>query len=407
MGGMRKPQFSIYDILLLTIGSLTLLIVLLSSEDTYESWVRLGKIQSLRTAMTLSDNLFDSTSKLAVERDITLSILYAPNENILNNLRPRLEESRQGSDDSLKRTLIELQKYNFPELASLSADSEAQIATIQKLRRQVDRAIILPAGERKRELAENSFTDITALIQQTRDIWIKFIKYFINIDPVVTYDMWLKHVLSSVMEYSGRSRALIGRLIVENVSPTSNDQADLIRWQGSSDLAWELAANIIAQGGMYKDHTIEPYFKDAKSHYLTVYDMVHDSFYILGPKPLKASYPISAEFWLDMAGQTTDSLYALHEAALKETQNYVVTLEAGAKKEITVDIASLVFAICLCLYSFLVINRRVVAPINSMVGTLLAITQNRDTSFKSLSPSQQAKIDKLTQMLQDFKKNLE
>ena len=397
-------RLSIRDTLILTIGGLTLLIVSSALYDTLNSGKNLERIRTLKTATLLSDRLFDANEKLAVERDISLSILYAPSEEIIDDLRPRLESSRKGADDALRLTLQELQIYDLPGLAILSRNSEAQIITIQKLRRKIDRAIILPAGERKRELSEQCFDEITKLIFQTQDIWSEFAKYFIDIDPTMTRHIRFKQFLGVIMEYSGRSRALIGRLIVENVPPTPRDQANLLRWQGATELSWDMASTMAVNGGLY--NAVKPYFKDAKSHYYTVYDMVRDSFYIPGAIP-EGTYPISVEMWLDLATQASDSLYSLNEASLKETKLFMETLEDTALRAITLKVLLLLSALFLCFFSFRVINRRVVAPITNMVDTLVVAIEGKNPLLKPSSASQQNEIDELTSMLHRFQQDME
>ena len=67
---------------------------------------------------------------------------------------------------------------------------------------------------------------------------MEFIRHFSDIDPAVTLQLRFKHFLGVIIEYTGRERALIGRLIVEKSSPTPEQQADLLKWHGAVEMGW-------------------------------------------------------------------------------------------------------------------------------------------------------------------------
>ncbi len=399
-----RPQLSIRNILLFIIGALTLLIISLVVGETYTEWQRLSKIEFLKQATLLSDQLFDTEEKLSVERDITYSLLYASDAETMNNLRPHLETSRRNVDETVQDTLSALGKYDFPELADQLQKSKSQFLDLQKLRQQIDISIALPAGKRDHALSQRWFTQATAMTQQTEDLWMQFVTRFTDVDPFVTLHMRFKHLLGIIMEYSGRERSVIGRLLVENVDPTPQEQAQLLQWQGVVDLGWNISDTLANQGKLYP--AITPYFKDAKSHYFSVYDMMRDIFYVPGAKH-GASYPISVEFWLELATQTTDSLNALKDSALKETRSYVDVLKAKTQREIAINSLFLLFALGLCAYSFLVITRRVIFPINAMVGALMNAIEGKPVSLAPLFQNRQDEIGKLAQVLHVFQENTE
>ena len=401
---MRLQQLSIRRVLFLTIGTLTLLITLLVVWEACTQWQRLAKIESLREATFLSDRLFDAEEKLAEERAISYSMLHAPDEETINNLQPQLKDSRQQADEALHQSLAALRNYTFSGTDDELDKTEKQFSTLQALRKEVDRAIALPPQMRDRSLSEHWFTEATATILQTQALWMQFIKHFSNIDSAVTLHLRFKRLLGIIMEYSGRERSLIGRLLVENADPTPQEQAQLLQWQGSVNLGWNISETLADQGGLAP--AITPYFKDAKSHYYTIYDMMRDIFYI--PRPRHGtSYPIAVDFWLELATQATDSLNTLKSMAVKQTRDYTDTLEAQARQEIAVDLLFLLFTACLCVYSFQSVNRRVIIPINTMVAALMHATEGRAVSLAPLFQNRQDEIGKLAQVLHAFHKNTE
>ena len=226
---MRRPQPSIRDILLLITGALTLIIALLAAKEMYGNWQRLSDIRSLKSASALSDQLFDATEKLSVERDIALSMLNASDEQAVADLQPRLRESRHDTDEAVHASMAALDGYDFPELSGLRRQIRSGLSTVQALRSEVDTAIRQPANRHKREVATRWSSEVTVLIVETQNLWIGFVRHFTEIDPVATEHLWYKHFLRTITDYSGRERSLIGQLIVENADPTPEQIAQLLR----------------------------------------------------------------------------------------------------------------------------------------------------------------------------------
>lgn len=401
---MHTRPLSLRTILLLTVSILTLLIVMMATREVYIEWKQLSKIQSLKQAVLFSDELFDATEKLSIERDIAFTMLHASDSDTIDRLRPNLKRSRQEVDGALSVALYTLKDYPFPELTPESGKSETAWQDIKALRLEIDQAIMLPKTQRPADLPARWFDQSSAAIAQTHGVWLGFIKHFIDVDPLVTLHMRFKYNLGVITEYTGRERSLIGRLIVENIDPSPDEQAKLLRWQGMVELAWKSCETLTEQSSLAP--VIAPYLRDAHSHYLTVYDMVHDLFYIPGATHGDA-YPIGAELWLELATQATDSLYALKDAALEKTQDYVGLLEAQAQRTIFWHATLLLFALLLCGFSFHAIIYRVLRPIHAMVEALLSATRGEPISFTQTAASSEDEIGKLSQVLSAFQQNME
>jgi len=401
---MFRRELSIRDILLLTVGMLTLLIAVLVASETLKDWHRLQDIRSLKNATILSDQLFEAGEKLSVERDIAYSMLHAPSNDMINTLRPGLSSSRKEADYALNLALLSLKYYDLPGLSTQLEKTEKQINSLHALRVEIDEAIALPLEKRNHDLLERWFTNATATITQTQMLWMGFIKNFSNIDSAATLHMRFKHILGIIMEYSGRERSLIGRLIVDNAAPTAPELAQLQQWQGTVDLGWKISDTLADQGGLYPD--VAPYFQDAKSHYFTIYDMIRGVFYA-PDRHGGTTYPISVDFWLEMATQTTDSLYALKDAALNETHNHITSLEKKALRSIGINSTLLLLALFLCLFCFRIIIRRVIFPVNYMIQALIDATEGKPLSFIPPSASQRDEIGRLTHVLYVFQQKME
>jgi signal transduction histidine kinase/CheY-like chemotaxis protein len=400
---MVTPQRSLRGILFLTTGTLTLIIALLAAKDVYSDWRRLTDIRALREVTISSDQLFDAVEKLSVERDIALSMMQALDSDTIDDLRPRLIESRLAADGALRASVTALNQFSFPEVAKLRSQMQSHLAVIQKLRPQIDSALNLPKQQRNPDLPKRWSDEITASMQDTENLWVDFVKYFTNIDPIVTQHLGFKQLLRTITDYAGQERSLVGQLIAENATPTPAQIAQLLRGQGIVEASWSMSRSLAGQSGLYP--FIAPVYTDASSHYSTLHDMIQDMIYVPNAGG-GAEYPISADLWFELANQASDSLGALKTRSIAQTRSYVEDLIAKTAEGITLQVTVFLLALLLCAYSFLVITRRVIRPINQMVVALLQATRG-EVVAPVLPTGRQDEIGKLSIVLHAFQQNVE
>jgi len=325
---MKMQPLSIRTVLILTISCLTMLIAFLSFKETYQETTRIIKIQSLQNAASTSDKLFEVSANLSELRNITYFMLYS-DQDMLNTLKPRLTESRKISDKTLEEAINSLSQYHFPGLFADIEATKVSLSKLNHLRTDIDHEMTLPVERRDKAKIESWYKQHTGLILQTHTVWIEFIKYFSNIDPIVALHFRFKHMLAILMEYGDRERSVIGRLIVENAAPTPEEQATLLEWHGATEMGWDRITTLSEQGNL--SASVGPYIKDTESHFTNVHDMVKDMFYIPGAK-YHTPYPIGIDLWLEISTQVSDSSEELKNAVLKETSAYLTHLVYKAKK---------------------------------------------------------------------------
>ena len=100
-------RYSIRQLLVTIIGLFAVVIVLITSHQTYQAWRKLDQIQELRRAITIADSLGDAVEALAIERGIIYTMLGAK-QNVGEHITLQLEEQRQRSDDALQAALTAL-----------------------------------------------------------------------------------------------------------------------------------------------------------------------------------------------------------------------------------------------------------------------------------------------------------
>jgi PAS domain S-box-containing protein len=398
-----KKSLSIRQILLLITGTLALMIALLVATDMVGSINRLAMLRSLASASVLSDQLFDATERLSVERDVALSLFDAPDVDTAEGLQSRLVESRKAANDALATAVPALDRYAFPELADLRGKIKTRMAVIRDLRGQIDKTMLLPPEKRDRALAARWSNEVTALIDETQNLWIGFIQHFTGVDAVATEQLWFKHFTRTITDYTGRQRSLIGRLIAQNADPSSAQTSQLLRDQGVIDESWDMARILAQQSGIWQP--IAPYYNDARSQYSTMHDMVQNIFYTPGARHA-GLYPIGADLWFELSTQASDSLGNLKDATLTQTRKYLDGRIADAQRQIDIQAVTLIIAVLLCLYSFWIVVVRVIRPINVMVDALGKTM--RGEHVESVPPAaRRDEIGKLARVLHAFQRTME
>lgn len=396
---MLHRQFSIRDTLWLTIGGLTLLITLLSAHKTYESWQRLDQAQALQQLTIMNTRIFQSVDKLSEERGIAYIILHSPDENFSGSLTAALQKTRKEANDLVAKALVKIENDSEGDGRILSRQIQQQLEVVRGLRGEIDQAISQPSSAINRALAEKWFTASTILMEHLQDATLELYKNFFDSGKATTRHLRFNHLLSIINEFAGRERTFNGGLIVGKIAPTTEEQAKQWRWQGTIDLSWKIAGSLIDEG------EIKSYFEEAKSHYYSSFDIMHN---VIQPSETgEVTYLISETLWLQLASEALESLSALSKASLENTLRITGEIEEGARKEIILQFFLLIFALSLCGYSFYVIASRVLNPVHRMADALFAVMQGMPVNLDIAPAQRDDEIGKLASVLKDYQANSE
>src|SRR5688500_18218106 len=110
---MFRDPISIRNILLLTIGTLSLLVAIFPLLQVVQEWRRMEKVQALRSATLVGDRLFEAAERLSVERDITFFMLHTRDQDLAAGMSENMKENRESVESILPTALHDIKKYNF------------------------------------------------------------------------------------------------------------------------------------------------------------------------------------------------------------------------------------------------------------------------------------------------------
>ncbi len=394
------PSLSIRQLLLVITAGLTLMVALLSARDLYANAQRLERAQTLSAAIATSDLMFDATAKIAVERDLALSMLRAPDAETIDTLRPALIEARAGADAAVEASLAALS--DAEGLSGLRHALEAKHAAIRTLRVQIDRALEESRQRRDPGLAARWESAAEELLAESESLWLAYIRPFMAIDPIVTQHLRYRQSLRTITDYTGRERSIIGQVLSENAEPSPAQTGELLRAQGVLALSWRNARIVAEQSGLYA--TVASAFADAESHYATLYDMTREMFYVPHGSGA-AAFPLGADLYFELSSQASESLAVLREASRAASGVYLDDLIARTERGILVQAILSIGAVLLCAASFWIVLVRVVGPISRITDALVRAARGEIVDF-SISGQRRDEIGKLAQVLEAFHGNV-
>jgi PAS domain S-box-containing protein len=394
---MPRIQLSLRTLLLFAVSALTVIIGLFAVEISYENWSRLNRLSGLKDAIVVSDRMFDATEKFLLERDVSLSMMGAVDPSMVEELRPRLAQSRHDSDEAMRLATDALDKYDFAALRSLRDTAQTYLRQMVQARVEIDRQIGLARELRDPEFPARWAAEATNFVLKTHELWNGFVKHFTDIDPVVTQHLRLKHFMRRLIDYTSRERALVGQLITENRVPTPQEAALFLRGRGATELSWQFSRLLADQSGIYPSVAAE--FGDALSHQMTLQEMIQDTFE-QASVGTASPYPITADLWFEISSQASDSLLILRDAVSRESFKYAQSLVDASERKIALQSVILVLTLALCALSYWIVVARVIRPINAIVGDLVRATRGEPVAIRPASSNDE--IGKLTDVLRAF-----
>jgi signal transduction histidine kinase/CheY-like chemotaxis protein len=395
-----KKDLSIRTTLLLVLSVLNLLIAAQLGYGVLKAMNNHRQAQDFRAANTVITQLFRAERFLSEERATSIALLFMP-RNSADDLQHHLGDVRAESDRYLDNALEILEIKKQDDLQPLIRNVSKNRAVLKSLRKTMDESLSAPSAQKPAHIAEDVLNTTTALVNGTHGLLEQYALPFNRSDPVIARQIRFSNLIWVLTETAGREYSLLGRLIAQEKYPTPAEQQELLTMRGRIQFGWEIANSSAPTNIWFRQ--IQPALEEASTHYFMTFEQIKDIFDYTG-KDRDAVYPIDAEMWLGMATQATGSLYELNDEVLKVNENYVRNLERDAYRSILIRLALFLGAIGLSLYSWGLINRRVISPVNAMVDSLYSATQGRYMEVQSFR-SYPEEIAKLGEVLTVFQEN--
>src|SRR5690606_3811218 len=131
-------------------------------------------------------------------------------------------------------------------------------------------------------------------------------------------------------------------------------------------------------------------------------------FYQPATVPVATLYPVTVEMWLQLASEAVNSIHEMTDAILKINALYVKEIERKALQSIYLSLFLLLSAIGLSFYTWRLVTRRVIYPVNTMAEALYRESKLSDADIPDTDIKDDSGLDeiaKLAQVLEVFRKN--
>ncbi|HYD18855.1 MAG TPA: histidine kinase dimerization/phospho-acceptor domain-containing protein, partial [Patescibacteria group bacterium] len=391
---MSGRSLSIRASLLGIIGFLNLLLAVIAAYNTVQAVSTLRNAGVYREATTLTNNLFSFANSLSLERGSAMAAIYADPAEYPQQLADS-RRNRAEAEAALGAALQTIDaRSDLKDLRTAAGEAKKKLAA---LRERLDAA---PAPPRDPVMADEMLAAYNDYLDSIDRISTRYSGTALADNPSGARRLRFARAVWSIAEYSGRQYALLGRIIAENKYPSETQQRDLLVWQGRIEYAWDLAYS-------YLDTTDwgaaqRPFLDEANTQFGMTFEQVK-SIFTYRPSQAAPAYPITAEMWLDMAAQGQDSLHKLTESAIQLNRYYIDEQERSARQGIVLNLFLLLCAVVLSLYSWHVIERRVLTPIREMVETMYRAA--RGDAYELLPVYNADEIGKLGEALRIFQEN--
>jgi hypothetical protein len=165
---MKKLHLTIRMTLLIIVSGLNLLIAVLVGHGVYKSWENHQQAQELKLGAEVINALYTTNKNLSLTRASTLSILYAPLEE-MPSLLADLVTQRTQVDLALNRALSSMDNKKLIKVDQGSIKIVERYNQLVNRRKEIDLALTQPLGERDPELIYYYFEDNTALIVEIKN----------------------------------------------------------------------------------------------------------------------------------------------------------------------------------------------------------------------------------------------
>lgn len=399
---IKTFHFSIRTTLIAIIGALNVIIAIMMAVHLYNAWTAHKKATAFSEAIAVINILYDAEKFLSSERGTAVSVLFAP-PSISGALMQELLRSRKNANAALDHALEILNEKNVKELVAPIHDVRESYGRLQKLRKNLDTALMLHTAsmlnKSKQDLSlpQQFFEADTDLIMKIERLIDVYTRPYLIANPSAARQMRFSHLIWNITEHAGREYAMLGKALAANERLTSAEYDQLLLWKGRIQYAWELMHSSISNNSWGQE--IAPAMNDAEDRYFQTYEKLKDIFYSPGKAKSEKTYPIKIEAWLEIASQAIESLHTMNAAVLKVNSHYISNIQNDARRDIILSLILFGLLIGLSLYSWRMINRRVVYPVNYMADTLYRAMKGENVAIPELTHYED-EIGKLVKVLQ-------
>lgn len=395
-------RVSIKNFLMGIVGILILVLTLLSANNVLKNYRDSREMMRVDIANEMSDEILEGSGHLAKERGVTalaLSSNSAADGMIVQKIRAERQDGNEHFKKSIElgKELAELDSSNAL-LKSYITKAESLYSELESARRSVDQNL---ERDTKNYPPKEWIKLITSFIDANADLRLSTFMSSTTGDTMqeaLRMNLELKQAVWLISEYAGRERATLGNFINNRQPVDAATIEKLNTFKAIVDLNLKSVLRLKEADGV--DPKVLESISNMENIYLGRFGEVRKGVY---EAMATGEYPVNGKEWVERSSEGINSILEVSASLGKMVDDKVMPALATSRRNMVLSIIVLVFILGLGAFTVLVINRKVISPMQYLNETMNQIEKTGDLSLKLNITSK----DESGQMAETFNKMMD
>lgn len=320
----------------------------------------------------VDDSLIATADAWATERVVVNAALEAPAPADLE-ARARISTARQAANIAWKAgeaslatfladAMVRERLLHGDEHESLLAVVLEERAELERLRSEVDDALLVPVEERDFLLSAIWFLEITQLINRSQELRVAVRYRPRKPESRIEALQQLEHSVWQVTEFAALERHRIAGQIASEQPASIEEMQDLSTLRGRLEEVWR-AIDLYVQAVGADDKVVEA-AEMVRQEFFGHYDALRIS--IIDASTEGEPYPVGLETWLDSSEQAIFTLQTLGRISGAESRAMAVEIAHRGARQLLIATAVLALTVVLALLSIWIVVFRITRPLEAV-----------------------------------------
>jgi methyl-accepting chemotaxis protein len=392
-------RLSVNALLKVVIAMLSVAVMVMLAFGAWGQWTRLTAVNRIAAVADVSAHLFTALHNLRVDRASTFRDLNADRQH--PGIAQQLKASRDGEVPALKAALVSLEAVDFPDQKAVISDLDRRVKKLLALHEESAAAFVKPKAERRAGLAQEFFTEASALLDMLDKLSSRLTRLVKLEDAFVDQLLELKQFAWVVRNAGGDASLLISNALGGLPLPADA----LIKYTAHvsrGDTAWASLEDVAA--GLSLPAKFTETVERAKKEFFGA-DFVEMranmiKTLIAGEKP-----KLDTAQWTAITVPKLGFVLAVADAALDVAKDHAAQQRAIAMRALMLEAGLLVFAGLFAVGVMLLISRRVTGPLHTIQTAMLKLAGG-DLTAEVAFADRKDEIGALGGAMQTFKASM-
>lgn len=383
-------------IIVLTVG-LGLTLILIAALFLRDEVTKLNIAQRLQASNNVREELLVASTALARERTETFLKLAASPERSITDKITVLREDTNAALAAAENALRQGSELLPQERVNIGMVAEAR-ANLARLRQQADPSFKVQDQIERRRNAANWLSEATALIDHLQTTRLGLLNENRPTDPVLAAEANIRAFTDILHEAIAFNEAIGVAFLTSNGAERTTHITTIEKTIGRMELAWQMMGNELK---MFLSPQVLSTVRQAQTVYLRTYNPMQRS--LVRAAPSITTAPLIGS-WERTSDESLDALRQLQETLLASSRQRLEDLvQQGQRSAVAVTLATLA-GILAAVLIFLVVRRRVIAPISQISQAMVQLASN-DLATPVPRPKRLDEVGVMTNALRTFKAN--